>query len=104
MAHYQVDEDNSAEARELMDTIRKLTVNLDVLDSVRNKMTAMKNAPGATEFDKIAENYSVVGADTAARQANAEDIFAEIDSAFGNSAALRQLLNVVGTKTGTPLA
>lgn len=102
----QLDEANSKDARDLLDTLRKLRNNFSTLEEHLLSMGQMVDG-GASGDDVnagIAETYSVVGSDDAERKANATTLIGEVNSTVGNSAALLQLCAKVGTKTGTELA
>ena len=90
-SHYEVDETKKP-ARDLMDALRKLRNAWDLLAAVRGSMIQQKD--DATNFTSIAANYGYVGSDAAAKETNAQNSFAEIDSAFGNAdAAVTQMLD-----------
>lgn len=95
--HYEVDETLS-HARQLMNSVRGLTTELSRLDDVLAAMTQMKDGDGsnANHFQKVVDLFGVVGADAAGQRANAKTVYDEINSATGNSAALRQLLAKLG--------
>lgn len=85
-------------ARKLMEPVRKHTVTLAELDDVLAVMTQMKDGDGsqASHFQKVVDLYGVEGADANAKLANAKTIYDELNSALGNSGAMRQLLAILG--------
>lgn len=90
-SHYEVDE-SLKPARDLMDALRKLQEAWDRVRAVRGRMIQQKDTD--TDFTSIAANYGYAGADSAAKETNAQASFAEIDSAFSNAdAAVTQLLD-----------
>lgn len=89
--HIEVDE-GLYHARKLMDPIRELTTQLSRLDDVFASLTQMKDGDGssAAHFAKVTTLYGT------ADDATAKALYDEINSAQGNSAALRQLLAKLG--------
>lgn len=89
--HFEVDE-NKRPGKRLMDAMRKLRDAWNDFRSLRGCMIQQKDSD--TDFTSIAQNFGYAGADGAAKEANAQASFAEIDSAFGVSdTAIEQLLN-----------
>jgi hypothetical protein len=97
--HYEVDE-SKYHARKLMDEVRELTARLARLDDVFAAMSTMKNGDGtqAAHFQKVVDLYGVNPSDpdNADKLAMAKSIYDELNSAQGNSAALRQFLARLG--------
>lgn len=88
--HYEVDE-TLKPSRDLMDTLRKLRQAWQEFTSVRGCLIQQQNA--SDDFTSIAANYGYAGVDAAAKKANAQESFAEIDSAFGGNNAIVQMLD-----------
>jgi len=89
--HYEVDE-TLKPARDLMDTLRNLRRAWMDFAAVRGCLLQQKDAD--TDFTSIAANYGYAGVDAAAKEANAQASFAEIDSAFGaGNGAIVQMLD-----------
>lgn len=64
-------------ARDLMEAMRGLRTAWDKLRSVRGSMIQQKD--GASDYTTIAANFGYAGADAAAKEANAQASFEEID-------------------------
>lgn len=95
--HYEVDE-TLYHARQLMEPIRNLDVNLDRLQTVFDAMTQMRDGDGsqASHFQTVVDKFGVAGSDENDKLASAKVIYDEMNSALGNSAALKQLLAKLG--------
>lgn len=95
--HKEVDE-TLFHARQLMEPIRKITVEFDRLESLKNAMAQMIDGDSgvAANYQKVVDLLGVKGADASAKLANAKTIFDELNSTIGNSAALQQLLAILG--------
>lgn len=95
--HIEVDE-TFYHARKLMDPVRELTTRLGALDDLFAAMGHMKDGDGSQDahFQKVVDLFGVKGADSAAKLANAHTLYNEMNSAQGNSTALRQLLAILG--------
>lgn len=90
-SHYEVDE-NEKPGRDLMEALRKLRHAWDLFSAVRGQIIQQKDAD--TDFTSVAERFGYAGDDAAAKEANAEASFGEINSAFGNAdAAITQMLD-----------
>lgn len=95
--HKEVDE-NLYHARELMEPVRRIAVQFDRLESLKDVMAQMIDGDSeqAANYQKIVDLFGVKGADANTKLANAKTIFDELNSTIGNSAALKQLLAILG--------
>jgi hypothetical protein len=89
--HYEVDR-ATVDGREFFDVMKNLRKAWTEFANLRGVMIASKL--DATDFTQVATRYGYSGADAAAKEANAEASFGEIDSAYGNgNAAIMQMLD-----------
>lgn len=97
--HIELSEGSAIRARSLMDCIRKLTSEIARLDDLFAAMAQMKTGDGssAAHFDIIASLFAVQaeGESISAHQ-KAKTLHDELSSVIANSAALRQLLALLG--------
>lgn len=95
--HKEVDE-TLYHARQLMEPVRRITIEFDRLESLKDTIAQMIDGDSgvAANYQKIVDLFGVQGADANAKLANAKVIFDELNSTSGNSAALKQLLAVLG--------
>lgn len=95
--HREVDE-AAVRSRKLMDNVREITTRIASLDDILSSMHTMKDGDGsqASHFAKVVTLFGVQGADQSTKLANAKVIYDELNSAMGNSAALRQFLGIMG--------
>lgn len=101
MPSIQLDESTSAEARELLDHLRKADKALQGIVAHLPVMAGMTvGEPAEIDYDLIAMRYSVQGADATEKAALATLMYNELNAVNGNSGALRQFIAWVRTKTG----
>ncbi len=98
MAHIDLDELTKFRARKLLESTRKITVEIAAVDDHLAAMVQMLTGDSgqASSFAVVAELYGVQGTDQSAKNTNAQTLFNELNSASGNSAALRQILAILG--------
>lgn len=96
-SHIELDEATSKRARDLKDCVRKLTDNMAKLDDIFDALAQMKTGDGssASHFDLVATFFGVQAEGATAANAKAKTLHDELNSAKGNSAALRQLLTLL---------
>lgn len=98
MAHISLDEAGKFRGRKLLESTRKMTVEFSAIDDHLAAMVQMLTGASSTadSFAVVADLYGVEGADQSAKNASAKILFDELNSASGNSAALRQILAILG--------
>lgn len=96
--HYEFGVNSPAHSINLTILVRQLKLAIDAMDDEFAVMSQMVDGAqsGANQFQKVVDLYGVVGVDAPTKLANAQAIFNEMNSAQGNSAALRQFIAKLG--------
>lgn len=97
MAHIGLDE-GKYRARQIAEPSRRLRVEFDRWMAEREVMQQMLTGASTetASFALVVEKYGVEGDDQPAKLTKAKLLFDELSAVSGGSAALKQLLNILG--------